>query len=220
MKKLLALAMAAMMCAVAAPIHAAEEATEVNPQTDENQNIESETESQEAKGEVWAMLSEKTELDQMKVTVPIRLHFAVLNNAEGTAANTPLQFKTPHKNKYTIAVDKTSSVDVKVKSVKVEKPQNGAWTLKSTADMANETVNPRAVAINLMGEEMIQDKAVEITDFQVAKNTSKTIPFTGVAAKTKIVKNDHDVTGLYEKAFNVTYTLEMVQRAADTPSGS
>ena len=39
MKKLLALAMAAMMCAVAAPIHAAEEATEVNPQTDENQNI-------------------------------------------------------------------------------------------------------------------------------------------------------------------------------------
>ncbi|MFR5078119.1 MAG: hypothetical protein ACLTDX_08805 [[Clostridium] innocuum] len=53
------------------------------------------------------MLSEKTELDQMKVTVPIRLHFAVLNNAEGTAENAPLQFKTPHKDKYAIAVDKT-----------------------------------------------------------------------------------------------------------------
>ncbi|MFR5078118.1 MAG: hypothetical protein ACLTDX_08800 [[Clostridium] innocuum] len=50
MKKLLALAMAAMMCAVAAPIHAAEEATEVNPQTDENQNIESETDITGSKG--------------------------------------------------------------------------------------------------------------------------------------------------------------------------
>ncbi|MCB6603895.1 hypothetical protein LI129_24140, partial [Erysipelatoclostridium ramosum] len=70
----------------------------VNPQTDENQNIESETDSQEAKGEVWAMLSEKTQLDQMKVTVPIRLHFAVLN--KNTAADSldkdHLQFKTPH----------------------------------------------------------------------------------------------------------------------------
>ena len=83
MKKLLALAMAAMMCAVAAPIHAADEATEVNPQTDENQNIESEADTQAAKGEVWAMLSSKTELDQMKVTVPIRLHFAVLNKKDG-----------------------------------------------------------------------------------------------------------------------------------------
>ena len=217
MKKLLALAMAAMMCAAIAPIHAADEATEVNPQTDENQNIESETESQEAKGEVWAMLSEKTELDQMKVTVPIRLHFAVLNNADGTDADTPLQFKTPHSSKYTIAVDKTSSVDVKVKSVKVEKPQNGAWTLKSVADMANEKSDPRAVAIKLMGTEMKQDEDVAITDFTVAKNTSKEIPFTGVAAKTKIVKDDHAVTGLYEKAFNVTYTLEMVT-PTDTPS--
>ncbi|MFR5078120.1 MAG: hypothetical protein ACLTDX_08810 [[Clostridium] innocuum] len=39
--------------------------------------------------------------------------------------------------------------------------------------MANETVNPRAVAINLMGEEMIQDKAVEITDFQDRKKYIK-----------------------------------------------
>ena len=57
------------------------------------------------RGEVWAMLSEKTQLDQMKVTVPIRLHFAVLN--KNTAADSldkdHLQFKTPHTGKYAIS---------------------------------------------------------------------------------------------------------------------
>lgn len=224
MKKLLALAMAAMMCAVAAPIHAADEATEVNPQTDENQNIESETDSQEAKGEVWAMLSEKTQLDQMKVTVPIRLHFAVLNKntAEGSLDKDHLQFKTPHTGKYTISVDKTSSVDVQVKSVKVEKPQNGKWTLKDPTTVAAEETDPRMVSISLMNQEMVQDTEVAITDFKVTKNTSKTIPFSGTASKASIPANTDDkkVTGIYEKAFNVTYTLEMVQPAADTPSGS
>ena len=219
MKKLLALAMAAMMCAVAAPIHAADEATEVNPQTDENQNIESETDSQEAKGEVWAMLSEKTQLDQMKVTVPIRLHFAVLNKKDG---ETNLQFKTPHTGKYAISVDKTSSVDVQVKSVKVEKPQNGKWTLKDPTTVAAEETDPRMVSISLMNQEMVQDTEVAITDFKVTKNTSKTIPFSGTASKASIPANTDDkkVTGIYEKAFNVTYPLEMVQPAADTPSGS
>ena len=221
MKKLLALAMAAMMCAVAAPIHAAEEATEVNPQTDENQNIESETDSQEAKGEVWAMLSEKTQLDQMKVTVPIRLHFAVLNKntAEGSPDADHLQFKAPHEGKYAISVDKTSSVDVKVKSVKVEKPQNGKWTLAPAATVKDAT-DPRTVSISLMNKEMVQDTEVEITDFQVAKNTSKTIPFTGTASKGDIPASEDGKksTGIYEKAFNVTYTLEMVQPTADTPT--
>ena len=219
MKKLLALAMATMMCAVATPIHAADEASEVNPQTDENQNIESETETQEAKGQVWAMLSEKETLDQMKVTVPIRLHFAVLNKSTAAdAADTEhLQFKTPHEGKYAISVDKTSSVDVSVKSVKVEKPQNGKWTLKDKTTVAAEDKDPRMVSIDLLGKEMVQDETVEITNFTVEKNTSQAIPFTGTASKAQI-PTDADgkkTTGIYEKAFNVTYTLEMVQPAAD-----
>ncbi|MCQ5280720.1 hypothetical protein, partial [Clostridium sp. DFI.1.208] len=83
--------------------------------------------TQAANGEVWAMLTSDTKLDQMKVTVPIRLHFAVLNKETG-AADAPLQFKAPHKDKYAIAVDKDSSVGVKVTAVKFEKPLNGAWT--------------------------------------------------------------------------------------------
>ncbi|MCR0571226.1 hypothetical protein MKC54_21760, partial [[Clostridium] innocuum] len=208
MKKLLALAMAAMMCAVAAPIHAADEATEVNPQTDENQNIESEADTQAAKGEVWAMLSSKTELDQMKVTVPIRLHFAVLNKKDG---ETNLQFKTPHTGKYAISVDKTSSVDVKVNSVKVEKPQNGKWTLADKDTVAAEKNDPRMVSISLMNQDMKQDEAINITDFTVKKNTSETIPFSGTASQAAIPSDSpNKVTGIYEKAFNVTYTLEMV----------
>ena len=214
MKKLLALGMAAMMCAAIAPIHAADEATEVNPQTDENQNIESETDSQAANGEVWGMLTSANKLDQMKVTVPIRLHFAVLNKAEGAEVDDPLQFKAPHADKYAIAVDKDSSVGVKVTEVKFEKPLNGAWTLaeNETAALA-VTDNPKTVAIKLNKEWMKLGDNTFATPMTIAPNSSKSLELDGSASKSSINAN---TKGIYEKAFNVTYTLEMDK--ADTPT--
>ena len=189
MKKLLALAMAAMMCAVTAPIHAADEATEVNPQTDENKNIESETDTQAANGEVWAMLTSDTKLDQMKVTVPIRLHFAVLNKETGAAEDAPLQFKAPHKDKYAIAVDKDSSVGVKVTAVKFEKPLNGAWTLADDDTAAQAiTDNPKTVAIKLNNKWMkLGDNTFEAAEqLKIAPNSSKSLVLDGSASKSTI----------------------------------
>ena len=220
MKKLLALAMAGMMCAVAAPIHAAEEAP-VDPQTDGDQSIETETATQEAKGQVWAMLSNKEALDQMKVTVPIRLHFAVLKAdstlPEGDENEGVLQFKTPHKEKYQIAVDKTSSVGVKVTKVTFEKPQNGKWSLVTDAAAAKLIEDdPQKVAIKLNNQWMeIGENPFEDADqLKVKPNEAKSLGFEGAASKSTIGA----ANGLYEHAFNVTYTLEMDKEEAATPT--
>lgn len=205
MKKLLALGMAAMMCAMIAPIHAADETTD--PQADEDKNIESETESQAANGEVWAMLTSESKLDQMKVTVPIRLHFAVLNKEADADPNDPLQFKAPHKDKYAIAVDKDSSVGVKVTAVKIEKPLNGAWTLADDDTAAQlVTGDPKTVAIKLNEEWVKLGDNTFTTPLKVAPNSSKSLALDGSASKSTIAA---DTKGIYEKAFNVTYTLEM-----------
>lgn len=205
MKKLLALGMAAMMCAMIAPIHAADETTD--PQADEDKNIESETESQAANGEVWAMLTSESKLDQMKVTVPIRLHFAVLNKEADAPADDPLQFKAPHKDKYAIAVDKDSSVGVKVTAVKIEKPLNGAWTLADDDTAAQAvTGDPKTVAIKLNEEWVKLGDNTFTTPLKVAPNSSKSLALDGSASKSTIAA---DTKGIYEKAFNVTYTLEM-----------
>lgn len=218
MKKLLALAMAGMMCAVAAPIHAAEEAP-VDPQTDGDQNIETETATQEAKGQVWAMLSDKEALDQMKVTVPIRLHFAVLKAdssiTEGENKDV-LQFKTPHQDKYQIAVDKTSSVGVKVTKVTFEKPQNGKWSLVTDAAAAKlVTDDPQKVAIKLNNKwmEIGENPFEDAEQLKVKPNEAKSLGFEGAASKSTI----GSASGLYEHAFNVTYTLEMDKEEAAAP---
>ncbi|MCB7430331.1 hypothetical protein LI224_18575, partial [Erysipelatoclostridium ramosum] len=82
--------------------------------------------------------------------------------------------------------------------VKVEKPQNGKWTLKDPTTVAAEETDPRMVSISLMNQEMVQDTEVAITDFKVTKNTSKTIPFSGTASKASIPANTDDkkVTGI------------------------
>ena len=198
--------MAAMICAAASPISAAEE-TATDPQTDETAGIETETESQTASGEVWAMLSEKTELKQMKVTVPIRLHFAIMNSADKDS-DPNLQFQTPHKENYKITVDKDSTVGVKVTKVNFEKPQNGSWSLNVDADAVKQnTEDSRLVAIKLNNDWMKLGENVFTTPLKVAPNEAKILPFDGQASQKEITKEEG--TGIYEKAFQVTYTLEM-----------
>ncbi|MCR0207204.1 hypothetical protein MKC66_21040 [[Clostridium] innocuum] len=206
MKKLLALGMAAMMCAMAGPVYAADE-TQDDPRRDNDKEISSEETSQEASGEVWALLSKDPELDQMKVTVPIRLHFAVLNRDNPDDTSTPLKFQAPHKDKYAVVVDKDSSVGVKVTGVKFEKPQNGAWTLVNSKDAAEAvTGDAKTVAIQLNGEWMKLGENPFTTPLKVEVNTSKALELDGSASKSAMPEK---ADGLYEKAFNVTYTLEM-----------
>ena len=208
MKKLVAFAMAAMMCAAVAPLHAADDEVEY-PQKDTENDISTEEDDTTSKGEVWALLSSDSQLEQMKVTVPIRLHFAVLNRKAGEDENTtPLQFETPHAAKYAVAVDKSSTVGVKVTKVKVEKPQNGAWTLEDDkTEVEKIKNNPKAVALRLNGDWMkLDEEHTFAKPLIVAPNESKPLPFTGAASMSKI---EGKKKGIYEKAFNVTYTLEM-----------
>ena len=208
MKKLLALGMAAMMCAMAGPVYAADE-TQDGHGTNE---IASEETPQESQGEVWGLLTNEPQLDQMKVTVPIRLHFAVLNR--DADADTPLKFQVPHKDKYAVVVDKDSSVGVKVTAVKFEIPQNGAWKLADDDTAAAGIKNDaRTVAIKLNGDWMKEGVNEFTKPLIVEKNTSKALELDGSASNSEI---PDDAKGLYEKAFNVTYTLEM-DKAEVTP---
>lgn len=210
MKKLLALGMAAMMCAMAGPVYAADE-TQDGHGTNE---IASEETPQESQGEVWGLLTNEPQLDQMKVTVPIRLHFAVLNRDADADADTPLKFQVPHKDKYAVVVDKDSSVGVKVTAVKFEIPQNGAWKLAAD-DTAAAGIkdDARTVAIKLNDQWMKLGENKFDSPLTVEVNTSKALKLDGSASNSEI---PDDAKGLYEKAFNVTYTLEM-DKAEVTP---
>ncbi|MCR0350748.1 hypothetical protein MKA46_21465, partial [[Clostridium] innocuum] len=75
MKKLLAMSMAAMMMAMITPVAAAEQ--------NETKDVETTDGTSEQSGEIWATLSGK-DLKQLKVTMPIRIDFAVV---KGTPDN-------------------------------------------------------------------------------------------------------------------------------------
>ena len=91
-----------------------------------------------------------------------------------------------------------------------EKPLNGKWTLnQDDTAVKNDNTDFRLVAIKLneqwmkLGENIFADA----NQLKVAPNESKALPFDGQA--TKKVITEADGKGVYEKAFNVTYTLEM-----------
>ena len=199
MKKLLAMSMAAMMMAMITPVAAAEQ--------NETKDVETTDGTSEQSGEIWATLSGK-DLKQLKVTMPIRIDFAVV---KGTPDNSFIV------GDYKIKVASDSEVGVELAKINVQNADKGNWTLTDAAGIdATETktsdVAMKTVAIQIAGTDLeYGDNAV--TGFEVLKANEKSLGVDGTATKAEI---DESVEAKAEHAFNVVYTIK--QKEVTTPA--
>lgn len=199
MKKLLAMSMAAMMMAMITPVAAAEQ--------NETKDVETTDGTSEQSGEIWATLSGK-DLKQLKVTMPIRIDFAVV---KGTPDNSFIV------GDYKIKVASDSEVGVELAKINVQNADKGNWTLTDAAglDATKDKKTDEAmktVAIQIAGTDLeYGDNAV--TGFEVLKANEKSLGVDGTATKAEI---DESYEAKAEHAFNVVYTIK--QKEVTTPA--
>lgn len=207
MKKLLAMSMAVMMMlGVTSVVSAAEDGdTKTTGTTD--------TESNQS-GEMWATLSGEP-LKQMKVTVPIRMDFAVYHN-EGDADGT----NTFAAGNYKIKVEADSEVGVQLTKIQIQNAEGGAWTLTDSAGIETATQNKtdvasmKTVALNIAGTEMKYGAGEAITDFTVGVGAEKSLNVKGTPTSAKLEGTGDAATalnGTAERAFDVVYTIKQVK---------
>lgn len=208
MKKLLAMSMAVMMMlGVTSVVSAAEDGdTKTTGTTD--------TESNQS-GEMWATLSGEP-LKQMKVTVPIRMDFAVYHN-EGDADGT----NTFAAGNYKIKVEADSEVGVELTKIQIQNAEGGAWTLadKSGIETATKSktdvASMKTVALNVAGTDLKYGAGETITGFTVGIGAEKSLNVTGTPTSTTLTGSGDDVkaalNGTAERAFDVVYTIKQVK---------
>lgn len=208
MKKLLAMSMAVMMMlGVTSVVSAAEDGdTKTTGTTD--------TESNQS-GEMWATLSGEP-LKQMKVTVPIRMDFAVYHN-EGDADGT----NTFAAGNYKIKVEADSEVGVELTKIQIQNAEGGAWTLADKSDIETATksktdvASMKTVALNVAGIDLKYGAGETITGFTVGIGAEKSLNVTGTPTSTTLTGSGDDVkaalNGTAERAFDVVYTIKQVK---------
>lgn len=203
MKKLLAMSMAVMMMFGVTSISAAEDGETKTTGTTDTTTSQS--------GEVWATISGEP-LKQMKVTVPIRMDFAVYHE-EGAADGT----NTFAAGNYKIKVDADSEVGVKLTKIQIQNAEGGAWTLTSDGTIKTETENQtsvaamKTVALNIAGTAMSYGNGVTINNFTVGIGQEKSLDVKGTPTSAKLTKNADTsaaLNGTAERAFDVVYTIE------------
>ena len=199
MKKLLAMSMAAMMMAMITPVAAAEQ--------NETKDVETTDGTSEQSGEIWATLSGK-DLKQLKVTMPIRIDFAVV---KGTPDNSFIV------GDYKIKVASDSQVGVELTKINVQNADKGNWTLTNAAGLDDTKGKKtdeamKTVAIQIAGVDLEYGPNT-VTGFEVLKENEKSLGVDGTATKAEI---DESVEAKAEHAFNVVYTIK--QKEVTTPA--
>lgn len=193
MKKLFALlAASAMMMGATGTVLAAE--------NDKTKDIDTTDTESTQDGEIWATLSE-TPLSQLKVTLPIRIDFAVIKTDTGQ--------NTFQSGDYNIIVDKSSEIGVKLTKIQVNNAVNGKWTLDTAAKVTSETTDPRVVSLSIAGTDLVYGANTVKDEFKVGVGLNKSL---GVKGTASAGKTGIPTKALAEKAFDVTYTIE---QAAD-----
>lgn len=193
MKKLVALSMAAMMMAMISPINAAEK--------NETKDIDTTDSTANQSGEVWGTLSGK-ELAQLKVTMPIRVDFAVVKGATDGSN----EFV---KGDYKIKVASDSQVGVALTKITIQNAAEGKWTLTdkttgidATSGLSTEEAM-KTVALNIAGVDLKYGENT-VTGFEVAKANEKSLLLDGTPTKAAI---DESKEAKAELAFDVVYTI-------------
>lgn len=210
MKKTVAMTMAAAMALSMLPVSAAEKTSE---------DVESKEASSTQSGEIWAGLSSDT-LKQLKVTVPIKLVFAI------TGAGSDGHEVEYGSKAYEIKVPTDSEIGVSVTELSIGTVLNSDWKLAEGATglaaQATET-DIYKVAVKLADKQLTLGKnqiatydstAKKYTDhkFTVAPGASKDLGlFVTPATKGTI---DPDTALSSSKAFDIVYTLEQWKAAS------
>lgn len=187
MKKAAGIAVAGALALSLMPVGAAEDVTETTDATTE-QN-----------GEIWASVSSSA-LDQLKVTLPIKIEFAMTPNEAGDGKKVTV-------GDYKIRVDKDSDVGVKLDKVYVKSVDGADWKLdkKTTVEGITDAdgTKLKTVAITLAGTELSYANN-NITDFEVAVAGEKSLGIEVTPTKGTVPAN---TAAKAEKAFEVVYTI-------------
>lgn len=187
MKKLLALSMAAMMAlGMTSTISAADETTK---------DVDTKKGEDSQNGEVWGSISKDT-LKQLKVTLPIKIEF-VISPGEEDGANTMTV------GDYKVVVPNDSEVGVEVTDIKATPSLDTVWHLSDDATQITDDVFAYDLTI---ANAKITAGGNPITNFTVAKNSSKSLEIKGSGSKAKI-DNKHDAS----KALDIVYTIKQVK---------
>lgn len=199
MKKLLATGLAVMMMLGMTTGIQAEE---------KDKTVESTSEESTQEGTVWGSISDK-ELAQLKVTMPIKIEYAITPGA-ANAANKMVM------GNYQIIVAKDSEVGVQVTKLNITQARDSVWSLDKEATVTGKTDNVHLVNIKI-GSTFNEDGDVvtpgtdlaygdnALTDFKVAINASKSLGLSGTGSKTPISASEAAT-----KAFDVVYTIKQV----------
>lgn len=199
MKKLLATGLAVMMMLGMTTGIQAEE---------KDKTVESTSEESKQEGTVWGSISDK-ELAQLKVTMPIKIEYAITPGA-ANAANKMVM------GNYQIIVAKDSEVGVQVTNLNITQARDSVWSLDKEGTVTGKTDNVHLVNIKI-GSTFNEDGDVAtpgtdlvygdnaLTDFKVAVNASKSLGLSGTGSKTPISASEAAT-----KAFDVVYTIKQV----------
>lgn len=183
--------MAAMMAlGMTSAVYAADDST---TQIDTNKTED------EQKGEVWGSISEK-ELQQLKVTLPIKIEFVLSPNGADAANKMTV-------GDYKISVAKDSQTGVKLKNVTLSQAMDSKWTL--VEDATKETTDVYTVDLTIAGSKMKDGEPVaptvadSVDGFVVEANKSKSLDIKGNGSKATITGPEAS-----SLAFDVVYTIE------------
>ncbi|MCR0523442.1 hypothetical protein MKC48_21785, partial [[Clostridium] innocuum] len=172
-------------------------------------DVETTDGTSEQSGEIWATLSGK-DLKQLKVTMPIRIDFAVV---KGTPDNSFIV------GDYKIKVASDSQVGVELTKINVQNADKGNWTLTNaegidaTKDKTSDDVAMKTVAIQIAGVDLEYGPNT-VTGFEVLKENEKSLGVDGTATKAVI---DESYEAKAEHAFNVVYTIKQKEEVT-TPA--
>lgn len=201
MKKLLAMGMATMMMFAISPVKAADTTADVD--TTDNEKTQ--------EGTVWGTLS-GTPLKQMKVTLPIKIDFAVVKSDTGSEETAPTTANTFTIGDYRIKVASDSDCGVELTKVNLATSPSGKWTLDSVANVAlieagktdsGIAKKQKTVSLN-MGTTALALGDNTVTNITAVKGSEVSLGLSGTAGKAWI---DESLAAASEKAFQITYTI-------------
>ena len=206
MKKLIGTGLAVMLLLGVTNVSAAEDGETKTTGTTDTETSQS--------GEVWATLSGEP-LKQMKVTVPIRMDFAVYHE-EGDADGT----NTFAAGNYKIKVEADSEVGVELTKIQIQNAEGGAWTLTDSSGIVAATLGKtdvasmKTVALNIAGKDMKYGSGETITNFSVGIGAEKALNVTGTPTSATLKAEGEAgaaLSGTAERAFDVVYTIKQVK---------
>lgn len=205
MKKLLGIGLAVMMLLGVTNVSAAEDGDTKTTGTTDTETSQS--------GEVWATLSGEP-LHQMKVTVPIRMDFAVYHEEEKADG-----VNTFAAGNYKIKVEADSEVGVELTKIQIQNAEGGAWTLTDSSGIAatsgkTDVASMKTVALNIAGADLEYGPGKAITNFKVGVGAEKALNVTGTPTSATLRAEGEAgaaLNGTAERAFDVVYTIKQAK---------